>query len=78
MSKISTPYSTNSLTFCIEASISNAIPSPEKEGAHFDMGAALHACILEPTRFSRCVVSSNWKPPRNEYVEAAGRFLATQ
>lgn len=32
------------------------VPKPDK-GKHFDLGEALHACILEPTRFSRFVTT---------------------
>lgn len=42
---------------------------PEKTGKHFDLGEALHACILEPTRFSRFVTSPKVNSATHEGVD---------
>ncbi|MEC7753847.1 MAG: PD-(D/E)XK nuclease-like domain-containing protein [Bacteroidota bacterium] len=51
---------------------------PEETGKHFDLGEALHACILEPTRFSRFVVTPKVNSATHEGVDQLIVFWESQ
>jgi hypothetical protein len=50
------------------------IHEEEKPKGYFNLGEALHACILEPTRFSRYIVTPNEDRSKHEGCDALIKF----
>ena len=56
----------------------NLVPEKKKNKNYFNLGEALHACILEPTRFSRYVVTPKANMASNEGLDILIKFWNEQ